>query len=818
MLPSVADAALLGPLALRPKLVSRFPRPAPGVGIAHKLHAIGSTIAGVREGSNGAPSMTLALSASTVKAWFQYRCERKVRYELFTDQELASLPIDVDVREQSWAVLGVDYEERVLRRLGREAGVLRPSPGDFGLLEAEAISFLRGRTRQPYASQLNLRPRAPLRLLEGTGVTLKRVFPDLIHRQVADGRTLFTVIDVKATRRATPFHKTQIAFYVRVLEALLQELGVSAEVSPTGSVWRIPDRATADGDEYYQEDFALAPYLRLVDDFCSNLLPQIASRAVEPGQGAPRRDETFFHLYFKCEQCKFLEHCMAAVSEAKAPAARDVSMVAGLTHEAKRSLQRLGVRSVGDLARAAGLAKVAGIGWSLSRRADLLVARAQASIAQAPHRTEEAHTYLMPSHADAVLLLSIDHDPVDDRLAAIGYAYYRDGALVREVVQVPETASSLDESAALETVLGQLVADLIEIDSANQAGSELHAHILLYEPSEAVRLQEAVGRHLDDPRIRGGLLHLVRLFPPEDIVPEPEFRGAHHLPATAVRTVVEQLYAIPTVVSYDLRQVSQALAAVGAVADPYAPEKAFERPFSSLLSVEVIRGLRERRASAPSVAQVVQDVSARLRALQQVVTWLFAQSAASSQPLLRLAKRPFRLHATFDPLNADDLDVLLACEILESRAGLLETLIGLAQPSRRRRDAGRAMTGLHIVRHWVQRGRRQIIFGVPQESRDTDLAPGAFNLVLTDDDPDLRLDPTAWASIGCRLEPPRPGFEDKTDQVRVSMAEADFLAPVFRAMFERSLTASVWCIDVAFGDINGPRAAQFLVDLARARQ
>jgi len=128
------------------------------------------------------------------------------------------------------------------------------------------------------------------------------------------------------------------------------------------------------------------------------------------------------------------------------------------------------------------------------------------------------------------------------------------------------------------------------------------------------------------------------------------------------------------------------------------------------------------------------------------------------------------------------------------------------------------MTGLYIVRHWVERGRRQIIFRVPPESRETDLAPGAFNLILTDDDPDLRLDPTAWGSIGCRFEPPRPGFEDRTDQIRVSMAENDFLAPVFRTMFARSLTESVWCLDAAFGDINGPRAAQFLVDLARARQ
>jgi hypothetical protein len=761
--------------------------------------------------------MTLALSASTVKAWFQYRCERKVRYELFTDEELAALPIAADVREQSWAILGVDYEERVLRRLDRLEGVLRPQPGEFGLPEVDAITFLRGRSRAPYASQLNLRPRSPLALLQGTGVSLKRVFPDLVKREVVDGRAIFQIIDVKATRRATPFHKTQVAFYARVLEALLAELGVDAEVNPVGVIWRIPDGGTAEGDEYHPEDFRLAPYLRLVDDFCSNLLPQIASRAVEPGDGAPRRDETFFHLYFKCEQCKFLEHCMGAISETLPPANRDVSAVAGLTHEAKRALQRLGVRRVGDLARAAGLAAAPGIGWSLSRRADLLTVRANAIIAQRPHRTEEAHTYLMPPRADATLFVTVDHDPVDDRLAAIGYAYYRDGNRVHEVIRVPSTAGAIDEASAMAEVLGQLVTDLIAIDAANQAGGALHAHIFLYEPSEAIRLQEAVGRHLDDTRIRNGLLHLVRLFPPEDVVPEPEFRGAHHLPATALRTVVEQLYALPTQVSYDLRQVSQALAASDALAEPYQPAPGFERPFSSLLSIEVIRGFREGRAGAPAAAEIQADVSARLHALRQIIAWLFVENAAAPAPMLRLAKRPFKLQATFDPLNADDLDLLLACELLESRAGLLDALIGLAQPARRRRDAGRALTGMSVLRHWPARGRRNIIFRVPPESRETDLAPGGFNLILTDDDPDLRLDPTSWGAISCRFERPSPGFEDRVDQIRVSMADADFSAGPFRAMFDRSNDKAAWCLDQAYSDANGPRAAQFLVDLARAR-
>jgi hypothetical protein len=185
--------------------------------------------------------------------------------------------------------------------------------------------------------------------------------------------------------------------------------------------------------------------------------------------------------------------------------------------------------------------------------------------------------------------------------------------------------------------------------------------------------------------------------------------------------------------------------------------------------------------------------------------------------LLRLAKRPFRLQATFDPLNADDLDLLLACELLESRAGLLDALIGLAQPARRRRDAGRAMTGMSVIRHWAHKGRRHIIFRVPPESRDCELGPGSFNLILTDDDPDLRLDPTAWGAVTARFERPSPGFEDRLDQIRVSLADADFTNGPFRQMFDRSGDQAAWCLDQAFGDVNGPRAAQFLVDLARAR-
>src|SRR3546814_811687 len=168
-------------------------------------------------------------------------------------------------------------------------------------------------------------------------------------------------------------------------------------------------------------------------------------------------DETFFHVYFKCEQCHCFEHCSKAIAPERGPERREVSAVSGLTHEAKRSLGRLGVHTVADLSRALGLAQAPGVGWSLSRRAPQLVARARALAANAPTRTEEQHTFLMPPRVDAVLMLSVDFDPIDDRIAAIGYRRVEAGKVSNQHVHVPASGSAVDEAEAMVAVLSALV-------------------------------------------------------------------------------------------------------------------------------------------------------------------------------------------------------------------------------------------------------------------------------------------------------------------------------------------------------------------------
>src|SRR5690606_15200893 len=104
-------------------------------------------------------------------------------------------------------------------------------------------------------------------------------------------------------------------------------------------------------------------------------------------------------------------------------------------------LKRLGLHTVGALSEARGLAKSPGASWSLTRNAPRLVARAAALRDNAVYRTEEEHSFLMPPRADVRFFLSVDYDPVDDRIAAIGYRRVQEGAVAGEVVRVPPSAA-----------------------------------------------------------------------------------------------------------------------------------------------------------------------------------------------------------------------------------------------------------------------------------------------------------------------------------------------------------------------------------------
>lgn len=99
-----------------------------------------------------------------------------------------------------------------MSRLARAAVVLRPGPGNEGLVERHAIAFLRGQGSAMFAAQVNLRPRSRPSFVDGDGdIQMRRSFADLVRREKTASGPRFCVIDIKATRSARAFHKTQVA-------------------------------------------------------------------------------------------------------------------------------------------------------------------------------------------------------------------------------------------------------------------------------------------------------------------------------------------------------------------------------------------------------------------------------------------------------------------------------------------------------------------------------------------------------------------------------------------------------------------------------
>jgi hypothetical protein len=753
------------------------------------------------------------VTATLIKQFFQYGCDRQIRYALISGAVRGAVPIyEADDLGGGWKEFGIEFEGEVVARLARDGTVLRAPPGEQ-LTEAESAAFLRGTTGQRYAHQLQLRLADPGpfrdRFRMPAGVSPAVGFPDLVEVIAPGGRPQFRLIDVKAVREPTVFHKAQLGFYALLLAARLPELGVRAEVDPRAEVWHLAPPGAADA--WAVTSFPLQPYAAQVAEFLRRDLPRIVAEDVGPG-----RDETTFHVYYKCEQCKFLPHCARAVADGLPADRADVSAVPGLSQGGKQALKRLGVRTVADLVARPGVVADPTAGWSVRSRGPLLVRRARAIVAGTVARIPGRFSHRLPPRVHAPLYLAIDRDPVDGRVAALGCLSVLPGRGPVPTVAAVRGADAAAELAALCTVLSAAVEHLDAADRHNaQAPPDPWvAHVLVYEPSEAADLADALGRHLADDRVRSGLLQLVRMFPPEPLQPDPGYGGRRHLPATALRSVFDELYALPARVSHDLARVSAALAA----ADPppaagYRPGPPFARPFSSRLGVDVCRGLKEGTIDA---AAVEADVTDRLTVLAALCDWVLADSGRAAVPFLRLKKDPFRWQAGFDPLTAGDLQVLEAQELLADRAAELQALAALAEPAADRVARLACLGPLTLVDRIDNPGdpywaAARLVFRGPAEALSADLRKGAFGAILTDDDPDLRLDPDRWKEVAVTITDVEPAGGGAVVTVTVGRDAWK------RRTLPRLLAApagAAFYLDRGHADVNTARLVKFFAHLA----
>jgi hypothetical protein len=104
-----------------------------------------------------------------------------------------------------------------------------------------------------------------------------------------------------------------------------------------------------------------------------------------------------------------------------------------------------------------------------------------------------------------------------------------------------------------------------------------------------------------------------------------------------------------------------------------------------------------------------------------------------------------------------------------------------------------------------------MVFNVPFESRQAELSSDSFGVILTQDDPDILLDPGRWDDHTVRIESVRfgAGFGTVSTTMAHSKFEQHFESKV------RNNPASPWFLDEIFTDPNTSRMLEFLEFIAQ---
>jgi hypothetical protein len=100
-----------------------------------------------------------------------------------------------------------------------------------------------------------------------------------------------------------------------------------------------------------------------------------------------------------------------------------------------------------------------------------------------------------------------------------------------------------------------------------------------------------------------------------------------------------------------------------------------------------------------------------------------------------------------------------------------------------------------------------MLFDVPVESQDYELTSSDFDLILTDDDPDLRLNPQFWPSFQVKIAPERPEYGQQTLLLNIN-------ANVYKSQEFKQLLRETgdkgWFLDQTYKNFTADRAASFL--------
>lgn len=482
------------------------------------------------------------------------QCQRYLRLRLYERAAGASFLGDYGVTPQSIAPLltrsGATFEQAVQQAVA----------GHLPLRD-----FAAGRPNAPLANDNAEVLRMARDLAAGTVVVL---FQPRLHvtlngwrlsgdidilrlERDAAGALHLLVADMKSSTSARVEHRLQVAFYLEMLDALLQEAAVAYASLKMGILYRgpaDPSPALTDAERAADQRRSEAAARALgVTHALLEIVPDPESyrgsvHDLVTGDHSTARqvavadfDDLFFHLSYKCDGCLYTEFCMKWSAEQD-----DLSLLPHLTAEEKSALRRNGVRTMhqlatlkdfragdgdgkppsGDLVVAPGndaLVNRLGTTWPVGARLDELVHRARryrrfkgdqlSALSYIPSKGYGSLPYTGPDHNPNLVRVYLDaqHDYLNDRIYLLGALVAgcdqgeESPARRRSIVELtdgpPETLEA--ERALFVRFTRAVIEAVAEVAAPDESGGRTAPiHLIFSNRYEQQLLLDGLARHL----------------------------------------------------------------------------------------------------------------------------------------------------------------------------------------------------------------------------------------------------------------------------------------------------------------------------------
>ncbi|MDP9313432.1 MAG: AAA domain-containing protein [Chloroflexota bacterium] len=370
------------------------------------------------------------------------------------------------------------------------------------------------------------------------------------------------------------------------------------------------------------------------------------------------------------------------------------------------------------------------------------------------------------------ILIRIDHD--NQTIAATPVTGQPNYIAAQGVVE--QTQATLDAFKARYPILRKTMAQYDELNTqreelkqaAKQAVKQLkqvekdlkwelgikpqkRLHFYLYDTLDVFALRRLIERHIFDtepPELLTELATLIRLFPPESVLADADTYRT--VPGTVVVNVLRALVALPVPYTYDLQWVSSTFQPL----DPtgvengyvYRPRYGFGWESTNQVAFERIHDVWQGKTidtpgkpgSQMTPAEITEEIRrtvlGKLRATDSIIRRL--KQEFGDRLLLR--KEPFRLHASFDPLNVQALEALRVFTILEAALDELQIKATHTLSLGDRAAKLACVKGLRYEGVDAEHADH-LWFSFDPATRDAKFEPGDFNLVLTPEDDPMTL-------------------------------------------------------------------------------